>query len=370
MSGSERPALSTLLGLGVAATLLVAAASPAAQPGSFVDNLLRGQMRFSAADLRALDAGSAVVKSLETPVRQELAHFGVVYIDATTERFVERFRDIERFESGPGIPQIGRFGSPPRLEDLASLTLPADDVTALARCRSGDCDVKLSAAAMSRFRTQVNWSSPNAGRQANEVAREMILDLVRAYQADGNTALGQYDDRGEPLSVAEQFRALLTSGDRLPVPVPGLMAYLDEYPRGRPAGAEDFFYWSMVDFGLKATIRVNHVIIYPLADRPSGVAPVIAIKQLYASHYFHTTLELRFLVDDDRSASRHGFYLLSLTRSRSDGMTGFKGALLRPIISRRSRHAVRGYLEHVKRQVERGASTASTWLMSILNEAR
>jgi hypothetical protein len=33
-------------------------------------------------------------------------------------------------------------------------------------------------------------------------------------------------------------------------------------------------------------------------------------------------------------------------------MTGFKGLFLRPIISRRSRDAVRGYLEHVKRQIE------------------
>ena len=84
---------------------------------------------------------------------------------------------------------------------------------------------------MTRFRNQANWSSPNAALQANEVGREMILDLVHAYQADGNAALGHYDDGAEPLSVAEQFRALLTSSNRLPVPVPELMAYLDEYPR-------------------------------------------------------------------------------------------------------------------------------------------
>jgi len=352
----NRPVLPALLAFGVGAALLVAVASPAAQPSSFLGDLLRREMRFSAADLRALDAGSAVIQSLETPVRQELAHFGVVYVDVPTERFVERFRDIERFERGPGILQIGRFGTPPRLEDLASMTLPAKDVSTLAKCRPGDCDVKLSAAAMTRFRNQVNWSSPNAARQANDIAREMILELVRAYQRDGNAALGHYDDGSEPLSVAEEFRALLAGGKHRPVPVPGLMAYLDEYPHGRPAGTEDFFYWSVVDFGLKPTIRVNHVIIHPLAASPSGVASVIAIKQLYASHYFHTTLELRFLVDDEGRAGRHGFYLLSITRSRNDGMTGIKGLFLRPIISRRSRDAVRGYLELVKRQVERPAA--------------
>jgi hypothetical protein len=134
---------------------------------------------------------------LDTPVRRELAHFGIVCIDAPAERFVARFGDIERFERGPGIPQMGRLGVPPRLEDLASLTLPAKDVTALATCRPGDCDLKLSAAAMTRFQNQVNWSSPNAAVQANEVARAMILELVRAYQVNGNAALGRYDDGGE-----------------------------------------------------------------------------------------------------------------------------------------------------------------------------
>jgi hypothetical protein len=351
-----------ILALGLGSALLVAGPPPTARSGafSFVDDLLRRQMRFSAADLRALDAGAAVIKSLETPVRQELAHFGVVHIDATPERFLERFRDIERFESGPGILKIGRFDKPPRLEDLASLTLPAKDVAAAAKCRPRDCDLKLPAAAMNRFRTQVNWSAPHAAHQANDVARTLILELVRAYQSTGNAALGQYDDGGEPLSIAEQFRALLASGNHRPVPVPALMTYLDEYPRNRPAGAEEFFYWSVVDFGLKPTIRVNHVIIQPLTANHAGVEHVIAIKQLYASHYFHTTLELRFLVDDGRTAGRRGFYLLSIARSRNDGMTGLKGVVLRPIITRRSRDGVRGYLEHVKRQVERPDHAAFT----------
>jgi hypothetical protein len=347
----ETLVLPALLGLGLGGALLNAVAAPAAQSGPHMDRLL--PERFVEADLRALHAGEAVVKSLDTPVRQELAVFGVVHVETPVARFVDRFGDIERFERGPGIPQIGRFGNPPRLEDLASLTLPAKDVAAVASCRPGDCDVKLSTVAMSRFRNQVDWSSPNSSLQAQKIAREVILELVHTYQANGNAALGRYDDGVEPVPVAEQFRALLANSKELPIPVPELIAYLDEYPRSRPAGAEDFFYWSVVDFGLKPTLRVNHVISYPLAARPSGVSHVIAIKQLYASHYFHTALELRFLADDDNRPDRRGFYLLSIIRSRSDGTTGLKGSLLRPIISRRSRNAVRGYLEYLKRQVER-----------------
>ena len=351
VNGATPPALPRPGRLELATALLAMCALTAAQSESFLSNLLQ-QERFSNADLRALAAGQAVVRSLDTPVRQEIAHFGAVYIDVVVERFVDRFRDIERFESGPGIPQIRRFSNPPRLEDLASLTLPAKDVAALARCRPGDCGVKLPAAAMSRFRTRVDWSAPNPALQANVVAREMILELVNAYRAQGNAALGQYDDNGEPLPVAREFHALLNSGHQLPLPMPELMTFLEQYPRNRPAGAEDFFYWAVVDFGFKPTVRVNHVIIYPLAGRPSGVSHVLAIKQLYATHYFHTTLELRFLVAEERQRDRPGFHLLSITRSRSDGTTGLTGALIRPVINRRSRNAVRIYLEHLKRQVE------------------
>ena len=332
---------------------------PSAQAGPTVDALFRQALGFSSADIRTYQEGGAVIRSLDTPVREELAHVGAVRVHASAADFLDRFRDIVAFERGPGIPQIGRFSNPPRLEDLAALTLPPEDFSTLRDCRPGDCDMKLSAAAMLRFRNDVNWTAPDSAEQANAIARDMILDLVRAYQRDGNAALGSYEDGDTPLSVAGQFRAIMASDTPLPAPVPALLTYLDDYPRSRPPGAEDFFYWTVVDFGLKLTIRVNHVVIYPLAggDR-SPVSHAIAIKQLYASHYFFTTLELRFLIEDDRRDAAEGLALVSITRSRNDGMTGFKGLFLRPIISRRSRDGVRVYLEHVKQQVEHPANRA------------
>ena len=342
--------------LACACAVASTVAALSAEPRSTVERLLTERMGFSADDVRELERGSAVVRSLRARVRQEVAHVAAVYLDVPSDEFVARFRDIEEFERGPGIPRIGRFGVPPRIDDLRLLTLAPQDVAELSKCRPGDCEVKLSAEAMTRFRTEVDWSSEDAPRQADAVARTMVLDLLRAYQAHGNAALGSYVDGQRPLAVAEHFRSLLASRDPLPAPVPALLAYLDEYPRGLPDGADEFFYWTVVDFGMKPTIRVNHVTICPLADRPStGVAYAIATKQLYASHYFHTTLELRFLLDRTDAAGRDGSVLISITRSRNDGMTGFRGLFLRPIIRRRSRDAVRGYLEHVKRQVERPA---------------
>ncbi|MXY23271.1 MAG: hypothetical protein F4Y45_01965 [Acidobacteria bacterium] len=347
-----------------AATCLIAAGafiSLAAQSESTLERLLADQVDFSDDDLRALDDGAVVITTLDTRVRQELAHIGVVYLDVSAAEFVDRFRDIEAFESGPGIPQIGRFSDPPRIEDLQGLTLPEVDLESLPYCRPGDCELKLSTDGMKRFRNEVDWTSPTAAEQANQIAREMILELLLAYRAEGNGALGAYADSDRPMAVAEQFRGLLTNRDPLPNSVPALLTYLEHYPLGLPPGADEFFYWTVADFGLKQTIRVNHVTIYPLA---SGAMPgevyAIAIKQLYASHYFHTTLELRFVTGHPLQSDRDGSALVSITRSRNDGMTGFKGFFLRPIIRGRSRDAVRGYLEHVRRQVESPAPTTKS----------
>ena len=227
-----------LLGLGLWAVLFAPVAPAAEQSNTFLDGVLR-QERFSAADLAALHNGDAVVKTLETPVRQELALFGAVYINTSTDLFVERFGDIERFESGPGIPQIGRFSTPPRLDDLSSLTLPDADVGALPECAPADCGVKLSEVAMTRFRQQVNWSAPNAALQVNGIARDMILGLVQAYQANGNAALGQLPRRQRALDGCRTIQRpdlQQPSASRFSARADGVSR---RYPRGRPVGAED-----------------------------------------------------------------------------------------------------------------------------------
>ena len=180
----------------------------------------------------------------------------------------------------------------------------------------------------STWRTGLSASDSRALRPSPEARGPEVVDAARG----GRRSAGQ-------VSAGPLRREALRGGDE-PVPRRGGLV-VSEFG---------------VDFGLKPTVRVNHVTIHPLAPgTPTGVAYVIAIKQLYASHYFHTTLELRFLADGDGRSGEPRMSLVSITRSRSDGMTGFKGLFLRPVISRRSREAVRGYLEHVKQQVERPA---------------
>ncbi len=83
-----------------------------------------------------------------------------------------------------------------------------------------------------------------------------------------------------------------------------------------------------------------------------GRAIAIASKMLYASHYFHTALELKFLVKDSARPDAEGFYLLSLNRSRSDGLTGFTGHIVRHTGEKRGRDSLQGFLATAKQRVE------------------
>jgi len=121
--------------------------------------------------------------------------------------------------------------------------------------------------------------------------------------------------------------------------------YLLEYPKYTLAGSKDFLYWQEAVFGLKPTARINHVVI---AERPEGIA--IASKQLYATHYFWTALELRLLVRDP--ARGKGFWFVNVNRSRSDGLTGFVGRIIRGKVRGEARNGMEAVLKITKTNLE------------------
>ena len=105
-------------------------------------------------------------------------------------------------------------------------------------------------------------------------------------------------------------------------------------------------YWQEAQFGLKPTIRINHLIVQ---DRPGQT--VIASKMLYASHYFWTALEQRVLQSDP--AKGPGFWFVTISRSRSDGLKGFVGRLIRGRVRREAEKGTLAVLKATKANLER-----------------
>ncbi len=71
---------------------------------------------------------------------------------------------------------------------------------------------------------------------------------------------------------------------------------------------------------------------------------------LYASHYFWTAIELRVLIPDP--ARGEGFWFVNVNRSRSDGLGGFTGSLIRGKVRGEAEKGVQAALKITKMRLE------------------
>jgi hypothetical protein len=317
--------------------------SPGLPPA--LDRYARTVARLSAGELRSLVAGSPVSKVLDTGTPHEVAVFGAVWIDASPQQYVDIVNDIETFERGGGFLKTKRISSPPRLDDFSELALPDDDIEDLRTCRVGDCAVKLSQAELQQLRREIDWSSPTARDDVHAFMRKLSYEFVTGYLEAGNDRLSVYRDSARPTFVAAEFTSMIARLPEFIEYLPELGRYLREYPNASLEGETSFLYWQMVDIGLKPTLRINHVVI-----RPHAQGTVVATKMLYASHYFWTALELRALVPDP--ARGRGFWLATVSRSRSDGLTGFTGLFARSRVRNRAKDGVLTALRATKKRLE------------------
>jgi hypothetical protein len=305
----------------------------------------------TADEIAAVDAGRPIAKVLPWGEPSEVYVLGAVHVDANPEAYLKAARDVQRLSGAPGYLGIGEFRDDTTAADLTGLAFELDDVKALKTCREGDCDVQLPTASIQVFRDRVDFSSADASEQANALARSMVLRLVRAYQEGGHGTLGEYRDKKNPARIAEEFDTMIRRTSALPDVIPELRRYLLDYPNASLANAESFFYWEKVAFGLKPTIRVNHAVIY--RGRADGHDfGVVAIKQLYATHYFHTALDVSVCVQEVGGGNADGFYLLTLKGSQQEGLTGVKGSMLRKVVVDKTRRSLESALASIKRTVE------------------
>jgi hypothetical protein len=313
-------------------------------------DFLRTRLKFSEEQIRTITSGKPFCMEVETPDAAEVVLYGGVWVNADPVAFVKQYAEVEKLVDGRTFLAASRFSTPPVESDLARLELDAEDVEQLKDCRTGDCEVQLWKEAMPLFRRRVKWGTPDEQKQANRLMRRVALGALQAYQQGGNAALGMYHDKQKPTAVAESFRTLLSRGRDLPRAFPGFYEYLNRYPAGKPASTWDFYYWENVKFGLKPTFRINHVVVH----QPKGSATewLVANKQIYASHYFQTALDLWLCVRDPGRSK--GYYLLTLKGSRQDGLTGVTGRLLRRVAMSKTKESMERALARLKERAEKG----------------
>jgi len=330
--------------------LALTASLQSVRSGPTPEDFFRAQLQLSPVQVTGIRNGNAFAKILPSSNSSDIFVVGAIYIHAKPAAYLQFMQDMTRRKRVAGYLSAGEFSAPPTVGDLDGLSLERDDIEDLKNCRPGDCELQLPEESMEAARASIQWNSPAVAEQVSALAKRGIVRLLKDYEQGGDRALRTYRDKRDPLPLADQFRSLLGHIELFPLFLPDLNRYLLDYPNSRPEKAQDLFYWEKVNFGLKPTIRVNHGIIY----RTSGPRPVhvLAIKQLYATHYFQTALDLSFCIPGSKASGEDGFYLITVKGSRQAGLTGVKGGLLRKVAVAKTRESLEHGLNSIREKLE------------------
>jgi len=298
-----------------------------------------------AADLAALDQGQPVVKLVPAQDKREVAVCGVEKLQVSAEVFLESFRESMVRKTNPAILEIGSFSSTPTLDDLQSLSIEERDIEDLKDCVVGNCKLKLSAMMIERLHHEVDWHAPDYWLRATQLLKSMLVDYVRDYLARGDAALIEYNDKPTEVRLADEQRSLMAALTYFN----GVRAVPPQYPKN-PSSPESHvvgnrIVWSKIKYGLKPVTAINHIIIYQREEK-TGPQIVVVSKQLYANHYFDSSVALTVFGNLPNASS--GSYLFYENRSRVDGLNGPFGRIERGIVENKAMDGLKTILEQLK----------------------
>jgi len=337
----------------LALSILAAAALVAEGGASSVHSaraVLKAAFSLSVADIRRLDDGQVLARTLNVENRREVATLGIVRITTTPANYVEHLLDIATFKRADKVLQVGTFGSSAHAGDVSSLTVDEGDLKRLRDCRVGACGVRLSADGIERFRREIDWREVDASQKASSLMRELLADYVTRYRDRGAAAAVEYADTSPPLNVGREFASLVDADTSIWTYAPRLRWHLLEYPIAADEFTEDFIYWSKELVHRRPVISMTHVVIAQAGD-DSPVKYAIGSKQIYAMHYFDASLGVTLLMHDAAAGPRNT-YVVYLNRTRIDLFDGLFGGVARHVAAGKARALVAEQLGRLQRVFE------------------
>jgi hypothetical protein len=177
------------LAAALALAALIGASSPRGQSNEAL-GWFRPWIELNDEDIRDMADGEIVARTLDGS-GSEITVFYAGVISTDPAIFVEAVANPERLWKSARVQRLGRFSTPPRLDDLAGFRLGERDVEAIRRCVPGRCDVKLSAAEIEQMR--------DAG-SIQEEFRRVVLRRVTEYLDNGFRSTTDYVDHQTPVN--------------------------------------------------------------------------------------------------------------------------------------------------------------------------
>ncbi len=293
---------------------------------------LKNQLHFSSEDFQKINAGQAVSKWVDAPHENEVAVTGVIYLPVSIDTFLNHLLSEQLLLESTDVMEMGIFQNPPDLADLGRLTFDPGDLKSLKKVQIGNSKVKLSADAIQKIQTEIDWKQSQAKEKAALLSKKILVDYIRNYGVGGDSAMIVYQDKKYALNTADQFHHLVSESYLLKQYYPNFQSYLENYNGSNFPGLTDLICWVKTDMGTRNNvITFDHIFIY-MPENARFAKSLIIAKQLYANHYFEASLGITALIPTANGNST-GFYLLYLNQSQIDALRDsfFKGLIRRKI---------------------------------------
>jgi hypothetical protein len=277
-----------------------------------------------------------------------------VRIYGTRDQLVTRSQDLTVLKGSAAVLDAGRFSPVPTPADLQQVTFEEYSLD-LRNCHSGECQVRLGADDIARFHKNVNWNGADWRNQSAGVWRDVLAHYAATYLSNGRTALPDYVNKREALSVASEVSLLTSDYGFVSSFSPELATYLHDFGPHPPAGTQQMLYWTREDFGIRPILRISHQVILQV----NGPTPstLIATNQVYADHYLDAGLTLTMALESPgeppaNAAQARNFYVMSVSRARTRSLSGLLRRLARSTVQSRSRETMRKILATTKLAIE------------------
>jgi hypothetical protein len=314
--------------------------------------ILKDAAQFPDDRLQAVQRGEVISRTSSSEGDSEAAVVAAVRIKAAKELTASYFRQILDFEDGEVTVRHVNFSQPPRLSDLARLSLDDDDRRDLRECRPANCSVRIGAAGAKEVGSAVDWKAPDAAAQADAWARNRLLAYVTAYLARGDAALVTYNDKSNEVPLQREWAGIVENSPALKAYAPALQQYLTQFPKTVLRGVRDEVFWDRQHLtGLRPIVGVTHIMTWTDPARPDRI--VIAQKQIYASHYFYGGLSVTLVMQDPKDTNPPATYVVYFNRSRGDLLKGGFGGMRRRLAEQAVTSSAEDLLGRMKQQLEK-----------------
>jgi len=238
----------------------------------------------------ALATGGVVAKVIDILDRSEVRTLVVSRTAASPADFQRCVRDPNCFRRAGEFLAAGTLSAPPSPRDFDRVTLDDKERRYLALCRVGNCDLRMSADDLERFRSGVDWTAPDQQARADELFRDMLLRYARSYIERGDGTLPVYADGKVPINGNESLQTVLRRESPLAEAAPELRRCLEAPPAAGCVGVERSLTWYKEKLWRETVVGLTDVAIFDHST-PGAAQIFVGSKQIFASNYYNASLE-------------------------------------------------------------------------------